>query len=97
MDLREISMESNNKPIIRVGLIGSGFMGRCHANAFRNVSSLFNLPVKIELTCLADINKTLAQHNADALGFISSTDCWQDMVADPNIDIIAITAPNGPP
>ncbi len=95
MDLREISMESNNKPIIRVGLIGSGFMGRCHANAFRNVSSLFNLPVKIELTCLADINKTLAQHNADALGFISSTDCWQDMVADPNIDIIAITAPNG--
>ncbi|MFT5046290.1 MAG: putative homoserine dehydrogenase-like protein, partial [Porticoccaceae bacterium] len=34
-------MGLKDKPTIRVGLIGSGFMGRCHANAFRNVSSLF--------------------------------------------------------
>jgi predicted dehydrogenase len=87
-------MASKDNPTIRVGLIGSGFMGRCHANAFRNVSSLFNLPVNIQLTCLADIDEATAQINARALGFSSSTACWQDMVTDPQIDIIAITAPN---
>ena len=32
------------KPEVGIGLIGSGFMGRCHANAFTAVAGLFDLP-----------------------------------------------------
>ena len=33
---------ANKKPL-RIGLIGYGFMGRTHSNAFRKVSNFFDL------------------------------------------------------
>ena len=56
------------KPALRVGLVGSGFMGRCHANAFRAVGGLFDLPARVELACLADIDESSAARNAAELG-----------------------------
>ena len=35
-----------------IGLIGTGFMGRAHALAFRNVSAVFELPVRLHLAAL---------------------------------------------
>ncbi|NWD53102.1 gfo/Idh/MocA family oxidoreductase, partial [Pseudomonas gingeri] len=37
-----------------IGLIGTGFMGRAHALAFRNVSAAFELPLRLRLSSLAD-------------------------------------------
>ncbi|GGH38282.1 Predicted dehydrogenase [Cribrihabitans marinus] len=82
------------KPEIGIGLVGSGFMGRCHANAFRAVSGLFDVPVEPRLAVLADASDELAARAAQALGFARSTGSWQDLVADDAVDIVAITAPN---
>ena len=82
------------KPAARIGLIGAGFMGRCHANAFRSVAGLFDLPVEPALRCLADVDEATARRSADALGFERSTGDWRRLAADPEIDVVAITAPN---
>lgn len=82
------------KKRIGIGLIGSGFMGRCHANAFRCVGGLFNLPVDPELVVLADATAQLADAGAQNLGFARSTDDWRALVNDEQVDIVAITAPN---
>ena len=82
------------KPVARIGLIGAGFMGKCHANAFRSVAGLFDLPVEPELHLLADIDEAAARRSADALGFPRSTGDWRQLTGDPEVDIVAITAPN---
>ena len=45
---------------VGIGLIGAGFMGKCHANAFRSVGGLFDLPCSVELDMLADIDADTA-------------------------------------
>ncbi len=79
---------------LRIGLIGSGFMGRTHAFGYSAASRVFELPVQPELTCLADISEEAAARAASALGFKRSTGDWRALVADPEIDLVSITAPN---
>ena len=69
-------------------------MGRCHANAFRAVGGIFDLSHRIRLEMLADASDSLARRNAGQLGFRRSTGRWPELVRDPAIDIVAITAPN---
>ena len=40
---------------IRVGLIGTGYIGRCHAIAYAQAPTVFNLQGKLELEYLAEI------------------------------------------
>ena len=46
---------------VGIGLIGAGFMGCCHANAFRSVAGLFDVPVAPELISLADVTDEAAR------------------------------------
>ena len=86
--------EQHKGEFVGVGLIGSGFMGRCHANAFRAVSGLFDVAVEPQLTLLADADDALAARAAQALGFARGTGDWQALIADDAVDIVSITAPN---
>ena len=83
-----------SKRAIGIGLVGAGFMGRCHANAFRSVAGLFDLPMEPKLALLADATENLARGGADALGFARATSDWRALVDDPEVGIVAITAPN---
>ena len=82
------------KPKLRVGLIGSGFMGKAHAFGYTMAARIFDLAFEPELRTLADVNDEAAATAAAALGFARSTSDWRDLVADPDIDVINITAPN---
>lgn len=82
------------KKSVGIGLVGSGFMGRCHANAFRAVGGLFDLPVNPIAEILADVDQSTAEKSAAELGIKRATGSWQQLVADPAVDIVAITAPN---
>lgn len=79
---------------LRIGLIGSGFMGKAHAFGYTMAARVFDLPFELELACLADISEEAAAKAAAALGFARSTADWRAMVADPAIDVVNITAPN---
>ena len=79
---------------LRIGLIGSGFMGKTHAFGYAAAARVFDLPFELELKSLADITEEAAVRAAAALGFAHSTDDWRALVADPEIDVVNITAPN---
>jgi predicted dehydrogenase len=83
-----------NKPQIGVGLIGSGFMGKCHALGFATAARVFDLPFAVDLAVIADATQELADRAAAALGFRRSTGNWRDLLTDPEVDIIDITTPN---
>jgi predicted dehydrogenase len=79
---------------IKVGLIGTGFMGKAHAFGFTNASRVFDLPIDAELDTVADINEAEALRAARAFGFAKATADWRDIISDPEIEIVSITAPN---
>ena len=79
---------------LKIGLIGSGFMGQAHADAFRRAALLYpNLPRPV-LAMLADRDEPTAARAAARFGFARSTGNWRRLVEDPDIDVVDITSPN---
>ena len=80
---------------MRVGLVGSGYMGKAHAIAYRNAMAAFAISQE-QLQCemLADATPELAEIKAQELGFNRSTGDWKQLVSDPHIDVVDICAPN---
>lgn len=87
--MRKIKMKK-----VRIGLVGTGYIGRCHAIAYAQTPTLFPLKGQLELTYLAEINQTLAEQRAKEFGFQRATDDWRKLVADPNVDVVDICTPN---
>jgi predicted dehydrogenase len=79
---------------IGVGLIGTGFMGKCHALAFRAVKAVFAdiPPPRLEL--IADVDAKATERAAATFGFARWTTDWHSLIADPAVDVVAITTPN---
>ena len=77
-----------------VALIGTGFMGKCHAMAWRNVATVFGgAHPRLEVLCDTPADKAGAF--AGQFGFARASDDWRATVADPAVDVVSITAPNG--
>jgi predicted dehydrogenase len=85
---------ASDKPQLRIGLIGSGFMGKTHAFGFTAAPRVFDLPYDIVLHSLADRSDELAAAAARSLGFAGSSGDWTRLIAEPEIDLIDITTPN---
>lgn len=77
-----------------VALIGTGFMGKCHAMAWRNVAAVFGGDHP-RLEALCDTPASQAADFAAQFGFSRGTDNWQEAIADPAVDVVSITTPNG--
>ena len=77
-----------------IGLVGSGFMGRAHALAFRTAPAIYDLPFRPCLEILADRDDATAKEAAASLGFARATANWRTLINDPRVDLISITAPN---
>lgn len=77
-----------------VGLIGTGYMGKCHALAWNAVAPVFGDVARPRLVHLAEASPDLAQRQAQSLGFEKSTGDWRDVLADPAVDVISIATPN---
>lgn len=83
-----------SEPILNIGLIGTGFMGKTHVFGFASAPRVFDLPYRPVLHTVADITEAAASRAAAALGFQRATSDWRRLIDDPDIDVIDITAPN---
>ncbi|MGJ4859940.1 Gfo/Idh/MocA family protein [Labrys sp. La1] len=83
-----------HKRQLRIGLIGTGFMGKTHVFGFTAAQRVFDLPYELVLHTVADRTDDLAAEAARTLGFAKSSSDWRSLVADPDIDVVDITAPN---
>jgi predicted dehydrogenase len=79
---------------IGVGVIGTGYMGKCHALAWNAVAAVFGDVARPRLLVQCDESAARAAEVARAFGFARSTDNWRDVVDDPQVEIISIAAPN---
>lgn len=80
---------------LRIGLIGAGFIARCHAYAYRVLPMVFpEAPAHPEMTLVCDLTRDLAEAAAKRFGFARATDDWRRLVNDPEIDIVDICVPS---
>ena len=81
------------KPL-RVGLIGYGFMGRTHSNAYRKVSNFFDLEYRPVLKTVCGLVPEEAKAFADTWGYESYETDWKKVIESDEIDIVDICVPN---
>src|ERR1044072_3126285 len=79
---------------LNVGLIGYGFMGRAHSNAFRKVGNFFDLEYQpvLKAVCARDAAKVRAF--AGKWDYESQETDWRKLIARKDIDLIDIACPN---
>ena len=80
---------------LRIGLIGTGFMGRTHSNGYNRVANFFPdlayTPV-LKAVCSRNIEKV--QAFADQWGYESVETDWKALIARDDIDAVDICTPN---
>ncbi|MBN1508573.1 MAG: Gfo/Idh/MocA family oxidoreductase [Sedimentisphaerales bacterium] len=81
------------KPL-NVGMIGYGFMGRTHSNAYRKVTNFFDVPYQPVLKTICGLEEKEAKAFADRWGYQSYATDWHKVMDDKSIDIVDICVPN---
>ena len=83
------------KKKLRIGLIGCGFMGRTHSNAYNRIRNFFPelsyVPV-LKAVCARSEDKVKAF--ADQWGYESYETDWKKLIVRDDIDAIDICTPN---
>lgn len=82
------------KKTLNVGLVGYGFMGRTHSNAFLQAPRFFDLPYQPVLKAVCARNADRAKSFADNWGYQSIETDWRALIERSDIDLIDIASPN---
>src|SRR5437588_1151363 len=81
------------KPL-NIGLIGYGFMGRAHSNAYRRVNNFFDLQYCPVLKAVCGRNAEQLKAFAGKWGYESTETDWRKLIERKDIDAIDICTPN---
>jgi predicted dehydrogenase len=79
---------------LNIGLVGYGFMGRTHSNAFLQAPRFFELPYRPVLKAVAARNVDRVKKFADNWGYESVETDWRKLVERKDIDVVDIASPN---
>jgi len=82
------------KKKLNVGMIGYGFMGRTHSNAFRKVGNFFTNDHQPVLKAICGRNEQNVKAFAEQWGYESSETDWRKIIDRKDIDVIDICTPN---
>ncbi|MEU6367347.1 Gfo/Idh/MocA family oxidoreductase [Streptomyces sp. NPDC046931] len=78
-----------------VAVVGFGWMGRVHTQAYIRVPHHFpRLPLRPELVAVADEVPGRAEEAARQYGFATAVRDWREVAADPRVQAVSIAAPN---
>ena len=81
------------KPL-NIGMIGYGFMGRAHSNAYCTVGNFFELEYQPVLKAVCARDEGRAKAFADNWGYESVETDWRTLIERDDIDAIDICTPN---
>jgi predicted dehydrogenase len=82
------------KKKLNIGLVGYGFMGRTHSNAFVQAPRFFDVPYEPVLKAVCARNADRVKAFASNWGYESTETDWRALVDRKDIDLIDIASPN---
>lgn len=82
------------RPELRIGMVGAGTMARAHSAALSLIGPLYaDLPARIRLVAVADVNATLAADLADRYGYERVESDWRSVVTAGDVDVVVACLP----
>jgi predicted dehydrogenase len=82
------------KKKLNIGLVGYGFMGRTHSNAFLQTPRFFDVPFEPVLKAVCARSAERLRPFAATWGYESTTTDWRELVDRKDIDLVDIASPN---
>jgi len=83
------------KQVIGVGVIGMGWMGTVHSRSYLAAADRFHdTGIQPKLVICADDVEERAKEAQERFGFEGYTTSWQDVMADPRVQVVNIATPN---
>jgi len=84
------------KKKLNIGLMGCGFMGRTHSNAYNKVNKFFELDYQpvLKAACARKEDKHKLEPFAENWGWQSTETDWHKMIERDDLDVIDIVSPN---
>ena len=79
---------------LRVALLGQGFMGQAHSNAWSQVSHFFDIPYRIRRKVIAGRDPAALERMAQRWGWDETTTEWRSVIDRSDIDAVDIALPN---
>jgi predicted dehydrogenase len=80
---------------IRMGVLGCGFMGKCHSNAFKKIPYFYpGAGIKPRLLVLCDSKTAIVEREAARYGYEEYCTDWRDVVHDERIDVFDNCGPD---
>jgi predicted dehydrogenase len=80
---------------IGVGLISVGWMGKLHSRAYQALPSVYpELGLRPRLVHAADTAADRVAYARDALGYVRGSADYRQVLADPEVEVVSICAPN---
>lgn len=81
---------------IGVGVIGMGWMGEVHSRSYRALPDRIHKGgIRPRLVVCADSVEERARAAQDRFGFERYTTDWREVMADPEVEVVNVAAPNG--
>src|ERR1700735_3010098 len=81
------------RPVVRIAVIGQGFMGRAHGFGWARARALVDSRMVPELAVLCGRDRAALAERAELYGFASWSDDWQEVVARDDVDLVDICTP----
>jgi predicted dehydrogenase len=85
---------SKKMKTLNIGLVGYGFMGRTHSNAFHQAPRFFDLPYRPVLKAICARDAGRAERFAGNWGYEGVETDWRKLIERKDIDLIDIASPN---
>ncbi len=78
-----------------IGLISVGWMGKLHSRAYQAIPQVYpELKIRPRLVRAADTAPDRADYAREVLGYAEAGTDYRDVLADPDVDVVSICAPN---
>ena len=85
----------NAGPLLRVGIIGYGVMGKAHSYGYRVAPMLRRLPVTPVVTVMSGRHASAVAAAATAYGVPATVTDWHELIARDDVDVVDICTPPG--
>ncbi len=80
---------------IGIGVIGFGWMGQAHSRSYLRIPTLFpERTYDPHLVIVSDTVPDRVDQAVESFGFAQGTGDWNEVVANPEVDVVCICAPN---
>jgi len=81
------------RPALGVGMVGYGFMGAAHSQAWRTAAHVLDLPLTPRMVALAGRDAAAAGAAARRYGWAAAETDWRALIGRPDVQLIDICAP----